>query len=181
MPAWAWVLVGLFGFLLVLALAWVVRILILARGGYKMRADVLDRGEDVAAWVVDVHTDRQLGGTTVLVLLSPDPGVPDDVMRGLAARLQDLRTRRRKPADHDERRAVRQARSGDENPLRTRLPDGFTGGWEVYSHFMYLMVEDEENLPKGTLEGEWFPARVIWDEYEQYTAVPPRRKKKSRR
>ncbi len=178
MPVWAWVLVGLFGALLMLVVVFFVWAM---RWTNRVTADILDRGDDAAAWVVDVQPAEGLIGPTALVLVSPELDIPDDAMRQLVARLQELRTRRRKPATRDEREAVRLTAKEIDTPGRQRLPDGFTDGREVYSTFMTLGPDETDNLPKGALDDEWFPVRVIWDEYPTMMAVPPRRRKKKAR
>ncbi|MBN9524139.1 hypothetical protein J0H58_37460 [bacterium] len=179
MPVWLWIVVGI---VVLLGVAVVAFFVWASKTSGRVRADILERGEDTTAWIVDVEPPEGLMWAIALVLVSPDPDVPADTMRALARRVRAVRAKKRKPADRDEATVARLTKKQLDALGRERLPDGFTGGWEVYSAFMDLGPLDEENLPEDALDGESYPVRLIWDEYPTMMVVPPpKRRKKSRR
>jgi len=175
MPGWAWLLIGV---ALLGGGALVVWLIVAGKEFVRWRAEVLERGEITTAWIVDVQPKEGLMWPIILVLLCPDPDVPDETMRDIVRRTKAARSR--KPKDPDAAHVARVTRNQSFHPGRERLPDGFTHGYEVYSFFYDLHLDDEENLPKGGLENESIPVKLLWDKHETILVVPPKRKSRGR-
>jgi len=175
MPVWVWILIGVVFVGGGVVVVWFIRA---SKDLSRWQAEVLERGEVTAAWIVDVQPKEGLMWPIVLILLCPDPDVPDETMRDIVRRTRAVR--KRKPKDPDAAYVARVTGSQSFNPGRTRLPDNFTHGYEVYSCFFDVYPEHEENLPKGSLEGESFSIKLLWDEHETILVVPPKRKSRNR-
>src|SRR5690606_33884130 len=128
------------------------------------KAEIHERGEVTTAWVVDVQPAKGLMWPIALLLICPDRDVPDEVIRDLVKRVRA--TRKRKPKDPDGVEVARLTRNQTSAPPgRNLLPDGFTGGREVYSFFYDVTQNDAVNLPEDGLDAESFRVKVMWDEH----------------
>ena len=175
MPGWVWLLIGL---VFLLGVSFVVWLVLAGHKVKRWRAEVLERGELTTAWVVDVQPPEGLMWPIALILLCPDPDVPDDDMRDLVRRVRAAR--KRKPKDADGAEVARLTKRQLDALGRNRLPDGFTGGREVYSFFYDVSKDNEENLPAGGLDVESFPVKLLWDERLTTLVVPPPRKQRGK-
>jgi hypothetical protein len=180
MPIWGWVCAGL----VVVAAGLVVLGTIDER---KLRRHYAEHAERAIGWIVQANTalytsgaegkDRDRTGVSwggspaqILVAFGAGADEPDPYMAELAERVAALKGER--PDDPDE---VAVARLVDDEAYRPRerfrLPDGFTGGREVYS--MHVWV-DRALLFGGVLRHPFvrclvFPddpnARALMDAY----------------
>lgn len=182
MPGWVWLLLGLALVACVAVGLFVVFLLHASKKVQGWRREVEEFGERTTAWIIGVQPAEGLMWPIAHILLCPDPDVPDDVMRNLARRVEAVRFR--KPKDPVLAEVARLTRSAHatKTPGRQRLPDEFTGGYEVYAQYFDAGGSDDEaNLPEGALDGESFDVLVIWDHWTDTLIIPPRKKPARRR
>lgn len=183
MPGWVWLLLGLAALgtcvAVGLLVVWVTRMSKLVQGWEE---EIEEFGERTNAWIIDVEPGEGLMWPIAHVLLCPDPGVPDEVMRDLARRVEAVRFR--KPKDPVLAEVARLTRSAHatKTPGRQRLPDEFTGGHEVYAQYFHIDAgHNEDNLPEGALDYESFDVLVIWDHKTDMLLIPRKKPRRRRR
>lgn len=175
MPGWIWLVIGLVllvVFLVVLSY-WIVE----TSDGW--RREVLEDGERTNAWIVDYEPGEDLRSPIILVLLCPDPDIPDDFMRQMVKKVDNARTRKAKDSVTAE--VARMTLSHESTSSRQRLPKKFTEGHEVYSFFYHVFSDDAMNLPEDWLNSDFISVILMWDKHETTLVVPPRRKRRKQK
>ena len=172
MPGWAWILIVSVVVLVAIVGVWLFFNL---RKLAQWKAEILEDGDLVVAWIVDVQPAEGLMWPIVLVLVSPDPDIPDDDMRALVAKVKKVR--KRKPKDRDGAKVYQLTKKQIDAPGRNQLPEDFCNGLEIHSSFMDIGLDEEANLPKGGLDNEAFLVKLMWDNHPTIMVVPPRKKR----
>ena len=172
MPGWIWLVVGL----VLLAGVFSYWAVVTTDG---WRKEVLEDGERTNAWIVDYEPGEDLRSPIVLVLLCPDPDIPDDVMREMVKKVDNARTRKVKNPVAAE--VARMTLSHESTSSRQRLPKKFTEGHEIYSFFYQVFSDDVVNLPEDWLDSDYISVFLMWDKRLTTLVVPPRRKTRKRK
>ncbi len=175
MPGWIWLVVGLV--LLVVFLIVLSYWAVVTTDGW--RKEVLEDGERTNAWIVDYEPGEDLRSPIVLVLLCPDPDIPDDVMREMVKKVDNARTRKVKNPVAAE--VARMTLSHTSALGRQRLPKTFTEGHEIYAFFYEVFSDNAANLPEDWLDRDFISVILMWDKHETTLVVPPRRKTRKRK
>ena len=182
MPGWAWLLLGLALVACVAVGLFVAWLMHASKEVDALRDELEESGVRTTAWIIGVEPAEGLMWPIAHVLLCPDPGVPDEVMRDLARRVEAVRFR--KPKDPVLAEVARLTRSAHatKTPGRQRLPDEFTGGHEVYAQYFHIDAgHNEDNLPEGALDYESFDVLVIWDHKTDMLLIPRKKPRRRRR
>lgn len=170
MPSCIWLVLGLV--LLIVFLVVLSKWIVDTSDGW--RKEVLEDGERTTAWIVDYEPGEDLGSPIILVLLCPDPDIPDDFMRKMVKKVDNARTRKAKDSVAAE--VARLTLSHVEACGRQRLPGKFTEGHEIYAFFYRVASDDAVNLPEDWIDEDFISVFLMWDKHKTTLVVPPRRK-----
>ncbi len=175
MPSCIWIVIGLI--LLVVFLVVLSKWIVDTSDGW--RNEVLEDGERTTAWIVDYEPGEDLRSPIILVLLCPDPDIPDDFMRKMVKKIDKARTSKAKDSVTAE--IARMTHSHEDLCGRQRLPEKFTEGHEIFSFFYRVESDDAVNLPEDWLDEDFISVILMWDKHETTLVVPPRRKSRKRK
>jgi hypothetical protein len=179
MPGWVWLILGV-GVLGLIGLG--VYIYLGGKAGQRMLSELREDGELTQAWIAHVEEGGGLLGPHVLLLISPDDVQPEE-MRAILKRLDKIRDR--KSRDTSERKIGKFIKDHQSaiwvEVGRLKLPKSFIADCDVYLVWMYINIDELEELGGDEiLDEESIAVRLFWDRWQGLVVPEPKPKKRRR-